>query len=250
MKIGILGCGAIASIIVNELFNDPNIQIKYFYDLDIDKAKRIAKINNGIATNNFDELIENSDLILESASPRAVGEFGKKILEKGKDILIMSIGYLMDENKRFELEKIAKENGAKIYLPSGAIIGLDGLKAASIGKITNIILTTKKSPKSIDTDGKKQIIFDGKASEAIKKFPKNINVAVALSIAAKKDIDVKIIVDPEIDKNIHEVYVEGEFGSFKTITKNVPSKINPKTSILAAFSAINLLKSMNETIQF
>ena len=76
----------------------------------------------------------------------------------------------------------------------------------------------------------------------------NINVAATISIACQRDIDVKIIVDPKVDRNVHEITARGDFGEFKTTTMNYPCSANPKTSMLAALSAIRLLKSFNETI--
>lgn len=79
------------------------------------------------------------------------------------------------------------------------------------------------------------------------KFPKNINVAATLSIACDKEVDVKIIADPAIDQN-HEIHVAGDFGELITITRNTKCTTNPKTSLLAAYSTIKLLKSLNENL--
>ena len=76
----------------------------------------------------------------------------------------------------------------------------------------------------------------------------NINVAATLSLACGREVDVKIIADPTVDRNMHEVHVIGEFGEFKTLTENMRCSMNPKTSVLAAYSAVKLLKSLNETI--
>ena len=156
---------------------------------------------------------------------------------------------LVKENKTGEIEKIAKENNAKVHLPSGAIVGLDGIKAVAKFGLKEVSLVTRKSPKSlgkeIDTE---EVLFEGKASDAVKEFPLNINVAATISIACHRDIDVKIIVDPKVDRNVHEITAKGDFGEFKTITMNYPCSANPKTSMLAALSAIRLLKSFNETI--
>lgn len=247
MKIGVLGCGTIANIIVNSINEDKGISIKYFYDNDIEKAENLASLNEGIAVLNIEDMLKNVDLVLETASPASVKDFAMKILKSGKSIIIMSIGALMDEKFRNNLEIIAKENNAKIFAPSGAIIGLDGIKAASVGKIQNITLTTRKPPKALGKkSNKEEILFEGKASEAVKLFPVNINVAAAISIASNMDIDVKIIMDPKVDKNVHEIYVKGDFGESKTVTENLPCDNNPKTSMLAAFSAIKLLNSLNE----
>ncbi|MDR2967845.1 MAG: aspartate dehydrogenase [Methanobacteriaceae archaeon] len=248
MILGILGCGAIANFIVNNISSEDNgIIAKYFYDRDFEQSKKLATLAKGIAVFNIDEMIANVDLVLETASPSSVEGHGLKILENGKNIIIMSIGALMDEKLRKQMQKVANDNNSKIFIPSGAIVGLDGIKAASEGKIDKVTLTTRKPPISL---GKKvyreKILFEGKASEAVKKFPVNINVAATLSLACNKDINVKIIVDPKVDKNIHEVLIKGDFGEFKTRTENLPCEVNPKTSLLAAYSAIKLLKSLNE----
>lgn len=250
MILGILGCGAIANSIVNDMSSDHNgITIKYFYDHDIEKAKKLATVANGIYVSDIEKMIANVDLVLEAASPSSVEDHGLKILENGKNIIIMSIGALMDEKLRNQMIKVANDSNSKIFIPSGAIVGLDGIKAASAGKINKVNLTTRKPPRSLCKEvDKEEILFEGKASEAVKLFPANINVAATLSIACNMDIDVKIIVDPKIDKNIHEVTVQGDFGEFKTRTENLACETNPKTSLLAVYSVIKLLKSSNESL--
>lgn len=248
MNVGIIGCGAIANIIVNHI-DKSEININYFYDNDLDKAENLALISGGVAVLDIEDMIDNVDLILECASPNSVKEYALKIVDSGKDMIIMSVGALLDFDFYHELLKIAKENNVKIHLPSGAIVGIDGIKAISNDNIDEVSLITRKSPKSLGKNiADIEVLFEGKASEAVKKFPVNINVAATISLACKKDIDVKIIVDPNVDKNVHEINIKGNFGEFKTITMNCPCNANPKTSMLAAFSAIKLLKSFNENI--
>lgn len=250
MKVGIIGCGAIANIIASSIVSEDNgIDIKYFFDKDIERAENIASLTNGIAVLDFDEMLNDVDLILECASPDSVRDYAPKVLKKGIDMIIMSIGAFMDLDFHYQIEKIAKQNNAKIHLPSGAIVGLDGIKAVSKFGLEVVSLVTRKSPKSLGRDiDKVEVLFEGKASEAVKKFPLNINVAATISLACNRDIDVKIIVDPSVDRNVHEITVKGDFGEFKTTTMNYPCASNPKTSMLAALSAIRLLKSFNETI--
>ena len=254
MIVGIVGCGAIANTIVNEFISDSGIQIKYFYDTDIERAENLAQIANGVAVLRLEDMLDDVDLILESASPIlesaspiALKVIALDILERGIDLMVMSVGALMDREFRNKVRKTAEEHNAKVYAPSGAIVGLDGIKAASIGKITEASLTTRKAPKSLGREvEEEEVLFEGKASEAVEKFPVNINVAASLSIACNMDIDVKIIVDPKVDRNVHEVVVKGDFGEFRTSSENYPFAANPKTSMLAAFSAIKLLKSFGE----
>ena len=251
MKVGIIGCGAIANIITTSIVPENNgIDIAYFFDKDIEKAENLASLAGGVAVLNFDDMMNDVDLILECAAPVSVKEYAPKVLEHGIDMIIMSIGALMDNELYNELEQLAKNHGAKIHLPSGAIVGLDGIKAVAKFGLKNVTLTTRKSPKSLGKDiDTEEILFEGKASDAVKEFPLNINVAATISIACQKDIDVKIIVDPKVDRNVHEIVVKGDFGEFKTRTENLPCESNPKTSMLAALSAIRLLKSFNETIR-
>jgi len=146
-----------------------------------------------------------------------------------------------------------------IYVPSGAVCGIDGVRAAAIGKIKRVTLTTRKPPKGlrgapylekrkidIDKIKKETVIYNGTADDAVKHFPKNINVAATLSLSGigPSRTIVRIITSPKYNTNSHEVEVEGEFGRLFTKTENVPSKQNPKTSQLAIYSALAKLKEV------
>jgi aspartate dehydrogenase len=250
MKVGILGCGAIANIITNFAAEGKlGVDLKFFYDRDMERAENLASQVDGMVVLDMEDMLDQVDLVIETASPQAVEEIVPQILEKGKNVIVMSVGALMDPKLRKKLEKIAKDNKSKIYAPSGAIVGLDGIKAASIGKIHEVSLVTRKPPKSLGiTADEEKVLYEGKARDAVRKFPMNINVAAALSIACGQEVDVKIIADPRVDRNSHEVHVVGDFGELRTTTQNMRCSINPKTSVLAAYSAIKLLKSLNENL--
>ena len=250
MKVGIIGCGAIANIITTSIVSEEsNIDIAYFFDKDIERAENIASLAGGVAVLDFEDMLRDVDLVLECASPDSVKHFAPIVLERGIDMIVMSIGAFMDTDFYTDVLKIARDNNAKIHLPSGAVVGLDGIKAVAKFGLKEVSLVTRKSPKSLGKDiDTEEILFEGKASDAVKEFPLNINVAATISMACNRDIDVKIIVDPKVDRNVHEITARGDFGEFKTITMNYPCAANPKTSMLAALSAIRLLKSFNETI--
>lgn len=247
---GIIGCGAIASIITDFAANGKlGADLKFFYDMDIERAENMASKVDGIMVSDVNDMLDNVDLVIEAASHDAVIKIVPQVLKKGKDVIIMSLGALLDPDLRNCLENIAIENNSTIYAPSGAVVGLDGIKAASIGDINEVRLVTRKSPESlgisVDTE---TVLYDGKAGDAVRKFPANINVAAALSIAYGKEIDVKIIADPNVSCNCHEVCVAGDFGEFRTITENETCATNPKTSVLAAYSAVKLIKSLNKNL--
>ena len=250
MKVGIIGCGAIANIITSNMISEKeDIELAYFYDKDIERAENLASLAGGVAVLDFEVMLDKVDLVLECASPDSVKQFAPTVLESGCDMIIMSVGAFMDIDFYMEVEKIAKKNNAKIHLPSGAIVGLDGIKTVSNFGLKEINLITRKSPRSLGKDiDVEEVLFEGKASQAVKEFPLNINVAATISVACQRDIDVKIIVDPKVDRNVHEITVKGDLGEFKTTTMNYPCTANPKTSMLAALSAIKLLKSFNDTI--
>ena len=251
MVAGIMGCGAIANIITNFAADgELGADLKFFYDLDMERAENLASKIDGIIVQNVDDMINNVDLVIEAASQEAVIKIVPQILEKGKDVIIMSIGALIDSELRNHLKNIAEKNKSRIYAPSGAIVGLDGIKAASIGEISEVSLVTRKSPESLGISvDNETILYEGKAKDAVRKFPANINVAAALSIAYGKEINVKIIADPKVTRNCHEICVKGDFGEFRTITQNEKCATNPKTSVLAAYSVVKLLKSLNENLK-
>jgi len=250
IKVGILGCGAIANVITDHALKGKlGVDLACFYDRDTKRAESIASKVGGTVALNLKDMLNLVDVVVEAASPQAVIETVPQILKNGKDVIIMSVGALIDPEFRTYLEKLAEKYDSRIYAPSGAIIGLDGIKAASVGNIHSVSLITRKSPESLGISADNEIIlYEGKAEKAVNKFPKNINVAATLSIACDKEVDVKIIADPAIDQNHHEIHVAGDFGELITITRNTKCTTNPKTSLLAAYSAIKLLKSLNENL--
>ena len=245
MKIGIIGCGYIGSMIAENFKKD----VLACYDRNTERMDKLSHIVNRDIKCSFEEILKmDLDLVVESASIDAVRNLVPDLLKSGKDVMIMSVGALADHKLLSELKKIASENECRIYIPHGAVGGLDAVRSASLQGIEKIVLTTRKNPEALGMSVlKEKTVFEGYASEAIKKFPKNINVSVALSLASEKEVYVKIIADPSIETNIHEIYVKGAFGKMNLIFENLPSE-NKRTSILAALSAINLIRTLKSEI--
>jgi len=258
-KIGIVGCGTIGSFLAKRITKDLKSQARItgLCDIDTKKAKLLAgRVSPKPPVLSLERLIATSDLIIETASGKACPVICRKAIMKGKDVLVLSVGGLLGHEKLFSL---AKRKGCRIILPSGAICGLDGLRSALSGRVRNVTLTTRKPPKGlagapyilrkrIDLGRIKRptTIFDGSALQAVKAFPKNVNVSAALSIAGigPRRTRVKIITSPKFKSNTHEVEVVGEFGRLVTRTENVPFPENPKTSCLAAYSALATLRQV------
>lgn len=247
MRIGLLGCGNIGHIIAQHA---GSFEITAVFDQVLERAEEIAALSGARAYENVEAFLSaDIDIIVEAASVNAVKIYAGKVLSHHKDMVIMSVGALADPLFHEEIRKIALESGQKIYIPSGAIFGLDNLKIGRISKFKKLLLRTTKSPKSLGIASEsRRMIFSGKANECIKAFPKNVNVSVAMSLAAGQDTDVELWIDPAVDRNVHELFVEGDFGETYVKVTNFPSPDNPATSYLAALSILSLLEDLNSPI--
>lgn len=247
MKIGLLGCGNIGHIIAEHA---SGFSITAVYDKIPERAQEIARISGAQAFADFESFVRaDTDVVVEAASVVAVWMHAEDILSHKKKLIIMSVGALADMAFRDRIRSAALSAGTKVYIPSGAIFGLDNLKVGRISKITRLLLRTTKSPASLNVVAKeRKLIFSGKANECIKAFPKNVNVSVAMSLAAGQDTDVELWVDPAVDRNVHELFVEGDFGEAHIEVTNVPSPDNQSTSYLAALSILSLLGKMDDPI--
>jgi aspartate dehydrogenase len=259
-KIGIIGCGAIGSFLAKKISTDlkPVCRLWALSDIDKEKAERLSKaLNPKPLITGFDMIIGKSDIVIEAASASASLDIARRALKKKKTVFIMSSGGIL--NNANELFCLAKKNKARIILPSGAVCGLDGIKSAAIGGIHKACLTTKKPPRglmgapfieknriNLNSITGETLIFEGTADEAVKAFPKNINVSALLSIAGigAKKTTVKIITSPEYMVNTHEIEIEGDFGRIITVTENMACADNPKTSFLACLSVLSALKQV------
>lgn len=265
--IGIIGCGTIGTelAIAIDKGRVKNGSVIVLFDKVKNAAESVRvklQNHNPSAYDSFQEFVSSSsfnktDIIVEAASQDALQRFGKTILQSGKSLMIMSVGALADSHFLSELVDTAAKNLVRIYIPTGAIAGIDAIRSVRT-VLDSVILTTTKSPKAlvgapffddarIDMNKimNRMLIYEGTAKDAVKKFPSNINVAAVLSLAGigiEKTI-VKIIVDPNANTNRHEIVAAGKFGEIKISVNNIPSKTNPKTSFLAILSAIECLSS-------
>lgn len=260
MKVGIIGCGFIGNEIADFIDKNKGFKLIALNDIDVNKVNGLIKKlrNNKPKFMGLNDLIRKSDLIVESAAKSTVGKIlsNKNLDKKDKKLLIMSTGGLISN-----LHLLNKIKNCQIYLPSGAIAGLDAIKSVS-KEIASLTLTTTKSPKSLEgapfiiergidlrNFKNKKIIFEGNLKDAINGFPQNVNVAATLFLASKfRNIKVRVIADPSARFNTHEILAAGRFGRVQITTNSLPSK-NPRTSYLAVLSAINILESLGSSIK-
>jgi aspartate dehydrogenase len=265
--IGLMGCGTIGTPLAMAIDSGrvANASLSGLFDIVDENARDLkTKLKSTPQVyHNFDRFVDSTaDIIIEAASQQAVKNFAKSIIESGKDVMVMSVGALADTLFLAELLELTpiRKGHSKIYVPSGAIAGIDAIR--SVRHIADSIsLTTKKSPKalagapfftarnvSLDNITKVTEIYEGPAVEAVKLFPANVNVAAVLSLAGigVEKTMVRILADPEATTNQHEIVATGSFGEIKISVNNVTAPGNPKTSFLAVLSAIECLRSICE----
>lgn len=266
LRIGIVGCGAIGSSLANEISVKfgKYAQLSALYDIAPGKSAGLArklKKNHGLSVKNLKELIKKSDLVIEASQARAAWEITCEAVSAGRKVMVMSVGGLVGHLDA--LFKLADKYNTQVYFPSGAISGIDAVKAASIAGIRKVTLTTRKNPQAFsgvdyvtarfNLSGIKKdtVLFKGSAIRAIKYFPQNINVAAILGFAGIgiNKTQVQIIASPQVDKNIHEILVESEVARIFTRTENVLHPENPKTSFLAVLAASATLKQILQPVK-
>ena len=265
MKVGLIGCGTIGSLLATTIDKEiPRLRLIAVHDQDKGKARKLAEslYTKPALALDVEEVVELSDLVIEAASPEIVGDLLKLVLKKKKDLMIMSVGGVLEHLEL--LEKVEKFGQSRVFFPSGAIAGLDGLNAARQGDIQSVTLVTSKPPQAfagapyviqnrIDLNSitNPAVIFEGSSREAVRGFPRNINVSAILSLAGigMDKTKVKIIADPSLVRNTHRIMIQGDFGDIEIKVENVPSPANPKTSMLAALSAIAMLKKIVNSVK-
>jgi len=267
-NISIIGCGAIGSelaLSVDKTMNE-NISISSLLDIKLENAEGLkSKLsnNNPLVFNNFSDYIKSTNfkdvnLVIEAASQKALTNYLNDIILLKKDLLVMSVGAFANAEFFSQVVKNVEKNDINLYLPSGAIAGIDAIKSVK-SSISYLTLTTTKNPNSlkdspffkknnitVDAIKKRTLIFEGSAIEAVENFPANVNVAALLGLTGigLEKTKVNVIADPSLRINKHEIKVIGKFGELIIRVKNIPSSTNPKTSYLAILSIIESLRSI------
>ena len=269
VKTGILGCGNICGAVIEAIVSGKiEAQLVAIVDLQlIDSARRILELSAGKIKYYRDplELVDlDIDVVFEAANPAVVQEYALPLIKSGKDLILMSIGGLVDANLLEHLRQAARDAGKKIILPAGAISGISTLKAASLcGELDEVIIKTTKAPRGlagapllannaidIGTFQEKTLIFEGNVVEAIAGFPRNVNVAAAVALAGlgPKLTRVEIYADPNTERTQHNVVARGGFGELQLSLRVFPNPNNPKSSYLATLGAISAFKQYTQEI--
>jgi aspartate dehydrogenase len=259
LRLAIAGLGAIGFKVAVAIDSGsiPGIRLSAVSARDRQKAARaLASFRHPPAVVGLDDLAQQADVIVEclpSAHFRAVAE---PAVRAGRIFMPLSVGALLDH---LDLVDIARETGARIVVPSGALLGLDAVRAVAEGKIESVRIVTRKPPKGlagapylvargVSLDGLNTAlkVFEGTAREAIRGFPANVNVAVALSLAGigPDATAVEIWADPAVTRNTHTISVASDTSNFEMTIAGLPTSENPATGRITPLSVIAALRRL------
>lgn len=207
----------------------------------------------------IDQLGDAADIVVECAPSSQLRAIVEPAVTRGRSAIVVSVGGLLDN---FDLVDLARTNGGRILVPTGALIGLDAVNAAAVGTIHSVKMVTRKPidglkgapfivQNNIDIDNLREPLklFEGSARDAAKGFPANVNVAVALSLAGigPDRTQMQVWADPTVTRNVHRIEVEADSARFSMGIENIPSE-NPKTGMITALSVIALLRKQRATL--
>jgi len=240
--VGLIGCGAIGTLIAEAVERKIVVCDELIlYDYDKKKAEALKSSLRFPVTvvASLNEMLRlKPKVIVEAASQQAAREYLGRITAEGIDLIVMSTGALLGLNVQ----------SSKVHVPSGAIGGLDALSSAALAGIDKVVLTSRKNPKAFDLNNKEpKVVYEGSAEEAARLYPREMNVAATLALTVKPaKVRVQVVSDPAVQRNTHEFKVKWRFGEMFLRFANDPHPENPRTSALAAWSAIKLLQSLLE----
>lgn len=263
MRVGLAGLGAVGLEVARRLAAGiPGLELVAAAARDADKARRnLDAVGAAVPVVPLDRLAEMADVVVEGLPRDAFLAVAQSTIEAGRIFMPLSCGQLLDH---WHLVERAEATGARILVPTGALLGLDAVRAAAEGEIRSVTMITRKPPMGLDgapylverglsmasvTEPTK--IFDGSAREGARGFPANVNVAAALSLAGigPDRTRLEIWADPGVDRNTHRIEVDADTARFSMTIENVPSVENPRTGKITALSAVAALRGLVSTLK-
>ena len=262
LTIGLAGLGAIGMAVARRLHAGiPGLALAAVAARD-NSAARSRLAAQGIAARMAEAaaLADHCDVIVECAPAAAFRSIAAPAIEAGRILVALSAGALLDH---MDLIERAAATGARILVPTGALIGLDAVRAAAEGTIHSVKLVSRKPPSGLVGAPYLQVrgitlaglaeplkLFAGSAREGVRGFPANVNVSAALALAGigPDRTELEIWADPGIARNIHHIEVDADCARFSMTIENVPSE-NPRTGKITALSAIACLRGLVSTLK-
>jgi aspartate dehydrogenase len=261
-SIGIVGCGAIGrALLIAAAGGSLRASVAGVTSRTRERAESfLATVPNPPPYLALDDLIKRSDLLVEAAGGGVVPTLAGAVFSTGKALLVISVGALLEHP---EIVEMARSKGCQLVVPSGAIAGLDGIKSACAGRVDRVAMTSRKPPRGLDGAPYlaendislagldcERLVFEGSARDACRGFPQNVNVSAAVSMAGigPERTTVRILAVPGLERNCHDIEVEGEFGFLSIHIENIPSE-NPKTGRLTMLSIQRAIQDAGDCVR-
>jgi aspartate dehydrogenase len=257
LRVGIAGLGAVGLEVARRLIAGvPGLNLTAVAVRDAEKARRaLPQVGESILVRKMTDLANDCDVVVECLPPALFREVALSAIDKGRILMPLSVAQLLENG---DLIERAKQKGARILVPTGALIGLDAVRAAAEGTIHSVKMVTRKPPaglegapflreRGISVSGLKEPlkVFDGSAREGARGFPANVNVAAALSLAGigPDRTQLEIWADPNVTRNTHTISVDADTARFTMTIENIPSE-NPRTGKSVAPSTVAALRAL------
>jgi aspartate dehydrogenase len=260
-RIALIGAGAIGTSLIERLARTPDAP--QVTDVLLRPGRSLGSAGTQPKVHHSMDSLSSTapDLLVECAGQGAVRDYVPAALVAGLDVVITSVGALADDELRLEISRKAQDFGGRARICSGAVGGLDILAAARLAGLDRFDYTARKPPRAFGGTAAENVVdlghlqerhtlFEGTADEAARAYPKNANVAMTLALAVATPTlpTVRIVADPHVETNTHEISVSGYFGSFEMKLENAPSPDNPKTSFLTILSLERIIRSLDDGI--
>jgi len=269
MRIGIIGGGAIARLVLEHIRDGAleGVQVAAIAGRSAQsRVKPLARDFGVPFVIGLEALAAaKPDAVVEAASHDAVREYGEALLGRGISFLALSGGALCDDALRNRLERAAAQHRALLYVPSGGIGGLDALKAVCVAGADEVSIAVTKPPAAwkgipyveklgvdLDRISAATVLFEGSAREGVPHFPANVNIAAVLSMAGIgfDRTKLKVVADPALKFNTHFIAIRGKTGCIDIKFESVAMPENPKTSMLACFSALAAIRELGRSTRY
>jgi aspartate dehydrogenase len=264
MRIGLIGFGTIGRAVARAIDERRAgaAELAAVLVRDLDKARATGITERGVMiTADPDEFFAaEMDVVVEAAGHAGLKQYGVRALHGGLDVLAVSVGAFADDDFSSSIRRAAEENGRRLLVPSGALGALDAVAAAAVGALDRVVLVARKPPAAWKGTPAEDValqavtepvcFYEGRAREAAKLFPQNVNVVAALSLAGVgfDRTVIKMYSDPSVKHNTFELHATGEFGELKLDLKNKPYPENPKTGHLVVMSVIRSIRRLQESV--
>jgi aspartate dehydrogenase len=260
--VGIAGLGTVGRVVARHVAGMDGYQLTAVSARDLDRAKTFLAEHALDATIvPLERLAEHADIVIECAPAEHFGAIAEPVVAGGGTLIPLSVGALLNH---WTLVDEAARTGARILVPTGALVGLDAVQAAAVDTIHSVRMTTRKPIASLEnSDFVKQngidlnaldgptLLFSGTAREAIVGFPANLNVLVALSLAGvgPDRTTIEVWADPELTLNTHRIELDSDSVKLDLDIRNIPSDDNPATGRLTALSVVALLEKLTNPLR-